>query len=455
MSFQSPILRGPIVFLGATGVAIAALLLVYSQSSAFIWDDGFHLLAAQLIAHGKRPYLDFCFPQVPLNAFWNALWMRILGESWRAVHGAALMIGFHAATVEYATLAQAYALCGLLLVAAFRTAVAAVERPGWRMAAAAGFLASAAAASSLLVAAAPVVLLAWMWRKGRRADVGAFLAAAVVPFLPVVWLFAQAPRTVLFNLFEYQLVYRRANWDDATPHDWKVLTTALRSPQPMILVLLAAAGLWFVAKRSGWDGSLRAEYYLSGWMALGIGAELAATHPTFDWYFVVVIPFLAIPAAAGLYALDSRMPPWLPAAAFAVLFAGLFSGLGARTLYRDRVRFTWRMLEAVAAKVNQVTPPGRAIWADEHIYFLTRRPPAEGTEFSYAEVIDRPPPRASAFHVVYIDELDRQAAAGRYYTVETCEEKEQIDDLELPRLFRHSAAVETCHVFWDPAGGIP
>src|SRR5262252_5355593 len=64
---------------------VAALMVAYSQTFAFAWDEGFHLLAAQLIKSGKKPYLDFAFAQTPLNAYWNAAWMRLLGESWRAV----------------------------------------------------------------------------------------------------------------------------------------------------------------------------------------------------------------------------------------------------------------------------------------------------------------------------------------------------------------------------------
>lgn len=44
---------------------IAAALVFFSQTRAFTWDEGFHLLAAQLILAGKKPYLDFCFPSRP------------------------------------------------------------------------------------------------------------------------------------------------------------------------------------------------------------------------------------------------------------------------------------------------------------------------------------------------------------------------------------------------------
>src|SRR4051794_30216377 len=64
----------------------AAVFLFYAETLAFTLDEGYHLLAAQLIRAGKTPYLDFCFPQTPLNAYWNALWLGVLGHSWRGPH---------------------------------------------------------------------------------------------------------------------------------------------------------------------------------------------------------------------------------------------------------------------------------------------------------------------------------------------------------------------------------
>jgi len=65
-------------------------------------------------------------------------------------------------------------------------------------------------------------------------------------------------------------------------------------------------------------------------------------------------------------------------------------------------------------------------------------------------VIDLPAGLASSLDIVPLDELDRRAAKGLFHTVSTCEESEQIEELELPRLFLHSAAVGACHVFWSP-----
>lgn len=474
-------MRRPLLLLCAVVAGIFAVLLVYSQTVAFLWDEGFQLLAAQLIARGRWPYIDFCFPQAPLNAYWTAAWILIFGGSWRAAHAlaafltsgttliaahfvytrvpipswrlpcsvaTALLIGLDSAVIQYAPLGQPYALCLFLSVAAFWAAVVASERKGWLLAAAAGTLASGAAASSLLVALLPLVLLIWFLKTKPRA-VPFFVAGASIPVLPLLWLFHRAPLAVLFNLFEYQMRYRRSNWEDAVAHDWIVLTSAMTSLQPLSLGVLFLAGLWFVARGSGWDRTVRQQFSLCGWMAAAVGAELCLAHPTFDWYFVLVIPFLAIPSAVGLYAIGSRVVG-RARLSLVVVFLAIFSLAGAKTLFANRNGFRWRVLEEVATRVNQVTPAGSALWADEAVYFLTGRPPVEGTEFSYAEIIDLPAPQAARLHIVPLNDLAARAASGAYASVETCEEQRQIEDLNLPRLFRNSAAVGICHVFWDP-----
>jgi len=307
----------------------------------------------------------------------------------------------------------------------------------------------------LTVTAVPV-LLVWILRYtpgGRRwAGFSAFAGGAVVPFLPLLWLFSRAPRIVFFNLVQYQLLYRRTNWEDATPHDIEVLTSWLHSPTAFLLGLLGAVGLWFVARSSGWKSSSRAGFYLCGWLALAMGAELCATHPTFPSYFVLMTPFLGIPAAAGLYAIAERVRRplgawWFVAALGILLCLGL-----AKSLRDDRNRLSWHDMDALARKVEEVTSPRGTLWADEQVYFITRRPPAEGTEFSYAEVIDIPEDVALPLHILSDQALDREAAAGMFSTVSTCEDPDVIELLNLRRLFRREADVGLrCKVFWEPA----
>src|SRR5215467_441506 len=76
----------PLLLLALIIAVLTAGLLTYSQTKAFHEDEGYHLLAARMINQGRTPYLDFCFPQPPLNAYLNAAWMRVFGQTWRSTH---------------------------------------------------------------------------------------------------------------------------------------------------------------------------------------------------------------------------------------------------------------------------------------------------------------------------------------------------------------------------------
>src|SRR5579884_1141274 len=417
-------------FLVLCGVValLFGVVLAYAETRAFSWDEGFHLLADYLMKRGQRPYIDFCFPQTPLNAYWNSVWLRLFGDSWRMIHfigsllvsgailltgdfilrrfpverwrlagaiAAALLVGLNGAVVLFGPIAQAYGFCLVLSVAAFRLATIAVDRTAPWLAGLAGLSVSASAAGSLLTAPALPVMLLWLLfynRAGNRfTKFVAFVVGAVVPFLPIAWLFIQAPHQVFFNLIEYHMRYRRVHWEGATEHDVDVWMSWINSGSALLLFLLAAGGLLFVAKRSGWERARRAEYYLCGWIALFMGTEIATAHPTFTWYFLLIVPFLAIPAAAGVYALASRLYSpdrvvW-PVAVLTVLLGVAF----ARTLQDDAGSFTWHDMEAVANKVNEITPDKNApIFSSEHIYFLTHRPIPDGMEFQPALKLEMP-----------------------------------------------------------------
>ncbi len=462
-------------------------LLVYSQTQALAWDEGFHLLAAQLIKAGKTPYLDFCFPQTPLNAYWNAGWMRIFGDSWHAVHAvaalltagaillaagfvfarfptpgwrlataltAALVIGLNTLIVQFGTVGQAYALCLFLMVAAFRISILAVDRERSMWAALAGLLAAAAAGSSLLTAPVAPILLLWILvynRTGSRLrKFAAFLAGAVVSSAPVIWLFAKAPRQVLFNLIQYHLFYRSVGWEDALPHDLEVTSSWINSGQGLILGLLALAGLLFTVKDQ-LDRRWRRELYLCCWLAVGLGLNCASAHPTFEMYFILIVPFLGILAAVGFYEVSSRLAtqsrPFWPVFVLTVL---LCLGL-AKKVYERRDDYTWRDLEDVAGKVDQVTPPQALIFADEHIYFLTRRTPPSGAEFSDSQKLNLPADVAASLHIVPRSEFAKRVQARMFNTVETCndEDDDRFKILGLPEVYAQKDVVHDCTIFWD------
>lgn len=475
--------RNPVLVLASALFLLCAGLLIYSQTLAFALDEGFHLLAAQLINSGKTPYLDFCFPQTPLNAYWNAGWMRLFGDSWRLAHAlaalltsgaiiltaefmfsqfpvprwrlpsalmAACVVALSIEVVKFGAL-QAYGMGLFLVIASFRVSIATPDSKGVVQALLAGLVAGADAGCSLLTAPVAPVLLIWIFtynRAGSRLQKSiAFVLGALVPFIPVFWLFARAPRRVFFNVVQYQLLYRRVNWGQATLHDLDVLTSWLNSSQALIMGLLAIAGFFFT-RASNWDQHRKSELYLSAWLAAALTAYLSIAHPTFERYYLFAVPFFAILAPVGVYGLACRLwnpdrPRW-PATALIALFCLSL----AKGLFDSRDSYTWADYEKIAQKVDQVTPPHASLWADEVIYFLTRRQPPPGLEFSYSHKLELPPDRAALFHIISERELEKRVKAGAFTTVATCADDDKIDELGLPRLYAKKADVSDCEVFW-------
>jgi 4-amino-4-deoxy-L-arabinose transferase-like glycosyltransferase len=476
----------PAITLASVLAAIAFLLAYYSQSIAFTWDAGFHLLAAQLVNAGKRPYLDFCFPQTPLNVWWMAFWMRALGQSWRVAQGlaafatwgaaalaatyvfgrfpvarwrlaaavvTAVLFSFNELVFRFGTIAQSYGICMFLTVAAFRVAVVTPERRGFWAPAAAGVLAGAAAGCSLLSALAAPPLAAWIAlysRKGSRwMKCAAFLVAAAIPFLPMAPLFVEGPGQTWFNIFQYQAAYRHAHWGNTAGHDLVEMTSWLNSTQALVLLLLAAAALWFL-RRPECGPQFRSEFYLCGWLALALGIEVAVAHPTFTRYFVLTAPFLAILAGAGFYEVATRLRGAQSRPLVPVLLLCLLIAMGAgRAIYNNGENYRWRDLQKVATKIRQVTAPDGLLYASEPLYFLLHTMPPEGMQFAYAQDLELPPAESARLHIVRQRDLENQIKAGHFATVAICMDKDTVDRLKLDSLYTKTQEVEYCNVFWD------
>lgn len=67
-------------------VAVVAVLCLYfgylGQHRLIDYDEGFYLMAAELVAEGKVLYRDFLFNQSPLLPYLFALWMKLTSFSW-------------------------------------------------------------------------------------------------------------------------------------------------------------------------------------------------------------------------------------------------------------------------------------------------------------------------------------------------------------------------------------
>lgn len=463
-------------------------LVVYAVTWAVAWDEGFHVLAAQLIHAGKRPYLDFLFPQTALNAYWVAMWMNVFGDGWRMIHAlaaittaaaiwmtadyvlrrfpvaewrlplaiaAALAVGLNAEVFQFGTIGQGYGFALFLTVAAFRISLLAVDRKTLLWALLAGMAAGGAAASTLLTAPVAPVLFLWgliQSRAGSRwLKSAAFLVGAFVPCVPLLWLFLESPRVVRFNIFDYHFFFRQLEWEGAIQHDIGVLISWIDSAPATLVGLLALAGLLFVIRRRDWDRSLRSEFYLCAWLTLALTIHLSTAHPAFERYFLFTAPFVAILSTAGIYDLGSRLcsPPrhWRP-----VWFLAILLSLGiAKTIYDRRDNMNWHDFEQIAQKTRDVTPAGQLILADEFVYFLLKETPPAGMELEDSHKLNNlPKDLAGALHVVPRNELGQQLDQGKYSTVETCDDDdERIQDLHLAQIYARWEEVSGCVVYWD------
>jgi hypothetical protein len=399
-----------------------------------------HALAALFTIGAVLLTADFVFLRFPVR-------------SWRfaAAIAAGLATGLNTIVFEYGPLAQAYGICLFALAAAFRITVRAAGRRGPLLPAAAGFFAGVAAGSSLLSAAAAPVFLGWMLfynRAGRRSTkIAAFGIGAAVPFAPVFRLFWLGPRQTWFNVVQYHAFFRKLYWPETTRHDLEILTSWIDSGQALVLGLLAVFGLLYVARRSRWPRALKAEFYLCAWLAAALSVWVGRAHPTFPRYFLLTVPFLTILAVAGLYAIVSRVLEPDHALWPVLLVTALFAlGLG-KSLY-ERRDLNWGEYERQASKVDQVTPRNALVYADEPIYFLTKRTPPAGLELYYTHKLNLPAAEAALMHIVTDAEVKRQVQSGMFATAYSCDDDE-IDDLGLKKLYQQHAEMDDCTIFWD------
>ncbi len=469
----------------AVSALLSGALWVYAETRAFVWDEGFHLLAAQLISTGKRPYLDFCFPQTPLNAYWNAAWMIALGPTWRTTHIAAavlvtgalalftgyllrrspapgwriacaltgvLFLGANTVFIQFGPIAQAYAMCLFTGFAAFLLILRAVRHPVPAYSLASGFFAGVACASSLLCAPLAPVLLVWAWlyneAGSRWLKAAAFACGVLAPFAPVFWLLASGPRQVIFNIVEYQTLFRRADWADATAHDVDVLTSWVDSGQTLLMAMLAIATVTCMLRVRRWNERIRRELGLCAALVVTLTVYISTAHPTFARYYIVAIPFLAVLGGFGVYVAGSRLfpnaSPMLPGAALsAVLVLAAF-----RSLFNDRDAATWQRYEEISKKVAEVTPRGASLYADEAVYFVLHWTPPPGMEFSYSHKVNVSPADARLFHIIPLKELEAEVKNGAFATLETCDD-DKIDNWEIGNVYAKRADIADCSVFWS------
>lgn len=477
MSYTTVNQRRPSRLIWIAPATIGIALLAYSQAVAYFGNESFHLLAAQLINVGKKPYLDFFYQHTPLFIYLNAAWMRIFGETWRSAHvlsalltggcvaavanyvynrlddtrwrlaisaATAALLGLNFYVICFGTAALPFGLCLLVTFVAFRLTTAAVRQPGVLLPFSAGMMAGAAAASSLLTAPVCVVLIVWLVRhdlgSDRRRKCISFAVGAVLPFLPLIWLGLLAPRPIFFDLVEYHLFHRAGSEGNMIRWNLREIVDWFGSIQGLVLVSLALIGLSSSAGGHGADDRRR-EFHLCAWLTVALSLYLVIPRPTFAFYFVLVTPFVSVLAASGLQTIltaGSKRIIWLVPALFVVYSVGLVSQ--GYKMRREIFQADHKIMEGIARDVNQVTPINGWVFAFEPVYFEARRLPPPGMENAF-----NPNSRS-----------DEWLAENRFATVCMMANDPRVKSLDLFSRYAQNKAITTpnftVYLFWERVG---
>jgi 4-amino-4-deoxy-L-arabinose transferase-like glycosyltransferase len=477
---------------------VAAALLWFAQTLAWYPDEGFHLLAAQMVGGGAMPYRDFFYQHPPLFAYLYAGWMGLFGATWRSAHAlsalltaamialvadyavnrqapsrtsagivAILLAGLTVPVVFLGTVGHPYALCMFLCVLAFRLAVRGRVTSDRRVLVLAGAAAGGAALSSLLVAPLIPVMAVWLAVFGPAArrfrNSGWFLLGLAIWLPPLAWLFAQAPRAFLFELFEYQLFYRGPTWRMPPASSFveggHVLARWAGSGEMLPRILLAAVGLVVVFFRRSPDDPPQADSVLAAAIVTALALFLCVPYPTFSFYFVVVVPFVAVLASRGAQCLIDalplrRLPTIARRAAVAVALAAIFVRAVNGNLYLFRMP-VWENVERIAVEINRVAPAGTPVYAAHPlIYFAARRVPIAGTESRFGSELELPAEFAASLGVVPTTTIDNWIGQARYGAVWMYQDDPRINSLALATIYRNREAAPLNSdglLFWKAA----
>jgi len=404
---------------------MVAVFLTYSQLYAYVGDESFHLLAAQLIGAGKRPYLDFFYQHPPLHAYLTAGLFH-LSETWRISHavsalavslaavlasryardlfveesarftaGVLTMIFFAANcyALIFATTGLPYGFCLMCSMAALF-----FSRPSDRRmhVFAAGLFAGAAAASNLLTLPVLAVVLARILMRDRLL-VLVFVAGAAFAFTPLIILFAQGPDQVFFNLVGYHLVDRPSlGWG----FNVREMIAWFWSVQGATLTVLAILANCF--RRESWErgrhaGSLPPilanwfrrdeEVRWCTWTALVLIALISSAKTTSSFYLLLALPFMTVLAAVGAVELAhrarSRVAIRTRSQVVIVLVAVMYlAGLsGMKYVWRWQAPYgDYRNVEMIARELEACTQGSGNYYAPEAVYFSAHRLPPPGLE---------------------------------------------------------------------------
>jgi len=383
--------KPPVLVFWFLAACIVAVFLVRSQLFAYVGDESFHLVAAQLINAGKSPYTDLFYQHPPLYAYLIAGLFH-LTETWRIAHAFSalalggsvlfaccyardlfvedyarrmvvaftlIFFGANCYALIFGTTGLPYGFCLLCSMAALYFS----RRGRYPHSLAAGLFAGAGAASNLLtLPLLAVLLLRILIRDKWRVLI--FIGGVGVACAPLLILFAKSPSDVVFNLVGYHLGNRpNLGWRFNVGQ----VIAWFGSVQGAILTLLALiANVW---RR---DDELR----WCSWTALALIVLISSVPTTSAFYFLLALPFLIVLGAVGAVELSRRAVINRDVAA-ALLIALYLLGLsGMKYVWRWQAPYAdYRDVETIARELQACTSDRGSFYGFEALYFASRRLP--------------------------------------------------------------------------------
>jgi 4-amino-4-deoxy-L-arabinose transferase-like glycosyltransferase len=367
--------RGALI--DALAAVAPALVLVPIALVRFLdGDEGVYAYASRLAIHGKLPYRDFFYEQMPLVPYVYGAWTAVAGESWytlrilsallaagcgalvyvaalrRAGRPAALLGAMLYATSAlvfgYLTIVKTFALAAVLILAAFVLAERAdVSARRWF---AVGVLAALSVDARLVFLAALPVFVALARR--RLAPLAAGFAVGVAP---AVFFLALAPRQFVWDNLGYHLAKGSHGLGDDLVQKLHVAANLVGfgaadhyAGIQLALLVVATAAVALTHRRIS----------PALWVAILLGAGCFAVTPTYAQYFCVVVPFLVL----GI--VDAR--PRGAVLALAALGVAAYAVAAVVDVPRQRagdpvLKPSIPSVRAVAARVDRLSRPGEDV----------------------------------------------------------------------------------------------
>jgi hypothetical protein len=436
------------------GAALIGLFAAVSLARLIDGDEGFYLVAARLVTEGKRPYGDFFYLQMPILPYALAGWMSLVGAGWYAARILSAILAasvgllvFHASVRSTRSLPLAllatllFAACGLslgwfspvktyglselLLLSAYLCAGS--DRRASLLAS--GLCIGLATSVRLyLIVAAPCVALHLLRRSGRIRDslapLACVAAGTLLGLLPCLPFLLRDREAFVFDTFTFHSM--------RYPEGGEGLVGAFGPKLATVLSLLGlresegTGGIQFLALLAaglialpGRKNSLAASF----WIVLGATSLLP--NPTFNQYFCLIVPFLAIGIAERLGA-SMPLAPWASrAAVLALLLYVVLGALDARRFVatgvrvpgieepRNAVNWSIPTVQEIGRGIDEVgTDLGASWWPGYFAFTRTRIVTEMANDFSIRAAPRLTAEQRARFHIPSYEDIGRMIETG-------------------------------------------